>query len=118
MLDIQKIQKDFLFLQQKIHGNPVVFLDTAASAQKPGVVIDAVAESYTNHYANVHRGLYALSEQASEKYENTRKIVQNFIGAKHVEEIIFTKGTTESINLVAHALLANYFTPGDEIIIT
>ena len=118
MLDIQKIQKDFLFLQQKIHGNPVVFLDTAASAQKPGMVIDAVAESYTNHYANVHRGLYALSEQVSEKYENTRKIVQNFIGAKHVEEIIFTKGTTESINLVAHALLANYFTPGDEIIIT
>ena len=118
MLDIQKIQKDFLFLQQKIHGNPVVFLDTAASAQKPQVVIDAVAESYTNHYANVHRGLYALSEQATEKYENTRKIVQNFIGAKHVEEVIFTKGTTESINLVAHALLASYFTPGDEIIIT
>lgn len=118
MLDIQKIQKDFLFLKQMIHGNHVVFLDTAASAQKPKMVIDAVAESYTKGYANVHRGLYTLSEQATEKYENTRKITRDFIAAKHVEEIIFTKGATESINLVANGLAAHYFTSGDEIIIT
>ena len=88
MLDIKRIQKDFLFLQQKIHGNSVVFLDTAASAQKPQVVISATADSYINDYANVHRGSYSLSDEVTKKYEDTRKIIQNFIGAKYMEEII------------------------------
>lgn len=118
MLDIQKIRQDFPFLKQTIHGKPVVFLDTGASAQKPNIVIDAVKDSYTNDYANVHRGVYYLSDQATEKYEGTRKIVQHFIGAQKMEEIIFTKGTTESINLVASSLLDLYFNAGDEIIIT
>ncbi len=118
MLDIQKIRQDFPFLKQTIHGKPVVFLDTGASAQKPNIVIDAVKDSYTNDYANVHRGVYYLSDQATEKYEGTRKIVQHFIGAQKSQEIIFTKGTTESINLVASSLLDQYFNVGDEIIIT
>ncbi|WP_116963495.1 aminotransferase class V-fold PLP-dependent enzyme [Fastidiosibacter lacustris] len=118
MLDIQNIRRDFPFLKQMVHGKPVVFLDTGASAQKPNVVIDAVKESYTNDYANVHRGVYYLSDQATEKYEGTRKVVQNFLNAEKLEEIIFTKGTTESINLVASSLLDDYFEVGDEILIT
>ena len=118
MLDIQKIRQDFPFLKQTIHGKPVIFLDTVASAQKPNIVIDAVKDSYVNDYANVHRGVYSLSTQATKKYEGTRKIVQNFICAKKVEEIIFTKGTTESINLIANSLLDDYFNINDEIIIT
>lgn len=118
MLDIQKIRQNFPFLKQTIHGNPVVFLDTGSSAQKPNIVIDAVKDSYTNDYANVHRGVYYLSDQSTEKYEGTRKIVQHFIGAQKKEEIIFTKGTTESINLIANSLLDMYFNADDEIIIT
>ncbi len=118
MFEVEKVKKDFPFLQQKIHGKPVVFLDSGASAQKPACVINAIADSYTNNYANVHRGVYTLSDQATEKYEATRKKVQAFIHATHLEEVIFTKGTTEAINLVAFSLLENYFDEGDEIIIT
>ncbi|WP_119343777.1 aminotransferase class V-fold PLP-dependent enzyme [Facilibium subflavum] len=118
MFDIEKIRQDFPFLRQTIHGKPVVFLDTAASAQKPQVVIDAVTESYTNNYANVHRGVYTLSDQATEKYEGARKTVQKFIHATYFEEVIFTKGTTEAINLVAFSLLDTLFQPGDEILLT
>ncbi|MBK2123696.1 aminotransferase class V-fold PLP-dependent enzyme [Fangia hongkongensis] len=118
MFEVEKVKKDFPFLQQKIHGKPVVFLDSGASAQKPACVINAIADSYTNNYANVHRGVYTLSDQATEKYEATRKKVQAFIHAEHLEEVIFTKGTTEAINLVAFSLLENYFNEGDEIIIT
>ena len=118
MFDVQQVRKDFPFLQQKIHGKPVVFLDTGASAQKPKQVIEAVKDSYTNDYANVHRGVYRLSDQATEKYEGTRNIVRQFIRANKNEEIIFTKGTTESINLVAFSLLDLYLNKGDEIIIT
>ena len=118
MLNQTEIRRDFPFLKQKVHGQPVIFLDSAASAQKPQVVIDTVSEHYAFDYANVHRGVYTLSAKASEKYEQTRKVVQNFIHAENSDEIIFTKGTTESINLVAFSLLQNYFQTGDEIIIT
>lgn len=118
MLNIQKIREDFPFLKQNIHGVPVVFLDTSASAQKPNAVINAITDNYVNDYANVHRGVYHLSEKATANYENTRETVKDFIGAQKIEEIIFTKGTTESINLLANSLVDKYFIQGDEIIIT
>ncbi len=116
--DIEKVRKDFPALQQKIHGKPLVFLDTAASAQKPQVVIDLVTQSYTNNYANVHRGVYTLSDQATSNYESTRESVAEFIHAKSQKEVVFTKGATESINLVAQSLAQFYFKAGDEIILT
>jgi|APSaa5957512535_1039671.scaffolds.fasta_scaffold44101_1 cysteine desulfurase / selenocysteine lyase len=117
-LDIKKIRQDFPALKQKIHGKPLVFLDTAASAQKPQSVIDLVTQSYTNNYANVHRGVYTLSDQATSNYEATRQCIADFIGAKSADEIVFTKGTTESINLVAQSLSQFYFQEGDEVILT
>ncbi|MFZ9035059.1 MAG: aminotransferase class V-fold PLP-dependent enzyme [Francisellaceae bacterium] len=118
MLDSQQIKQDFPFLQQTVHGKPVVFLDTGASAQKPKQVIDTIADAYSQDYANVHRGVYTLSDRATEKYEAVRETVRQFINAGKKEEIIFTKGTTEAINLVANALVGNYLKAGDEIIIT
>lgn len=118
MLDIQKIRKEFPFLQQKHNDCSIVYLDTAASAQKPLYVINDIKNNYINNYANVHRGIYNLSDKATEKYENTRYIVKKFINANTVKEIIFTKGTTESINLIAYSLLNKYFDKNDEIIIT
>ena len=104
MYDINKIRKDFPFLSQSINDKHVVFFDTGASAQKPQVVIDAIADAYAFSYANVHRGVYFLSQEASENYENVRSIVQKFIHAKSRNEIVITKGTTEAINLVANSL--------------
>ena len=104
MYDVNKIRKDFPFLSQSINNKPVVFFDTGASAQKPQVVIDAIANAYAFSYANVHRGVYFLSQEASDKYENVRSIVQKFINAKREDEIVITNGTTESINLVVNSL--------------
>ncbi len=116
--DVTKIREDFPALKQKIHGKDLVFLDSAASAQKPQCVIDAVTEAYTNNYANIHRGVYSLSDKATDAYEATRQVVQNFINAESSNEVIFTKGTTEAINFLASSLSKKYLQKGDEVILT
>lgn len=118
MYDVNKIREGFPFLSQSINNKPVVFFDTGASAQKPQVVIDAISNAYAFSYANVHRGVYFLSQEASDRYENVRSIVQKFINAKSQNEIVITKGTTEAINLVANSLGIDFINAGDEIIVT
>lgn len=118
MYDIARIRNDFPFLSQSINDKPVVFFDTGASAQKPQVVIDAIAKAYAFSYANVHRGVYFLSQEASEKFENVRTSVQKFINAGKQEEVVFTKGTTEAINLIANSLGGDELFNGDEIVVT
>lgn len=117
-LDIQAIRKDFPILEQSFGGKPLVFLDSAASSQKPVQVIEAMGEYYRCCYANVHRGVYALSERATEMYEAARKTVARFIGARTWREVIFTRNATESVNLVAHTWARANLRPGDEILIT
>ena len=117
MYDVNKIRKDFPFLSQSVNDKPVVFFDTGASAQKPQVVIDAIANAYAFSYANVHRGVYFLSQEASDRYENVRSIVQKFINAKSENEIVITKGTTEAINLVANSL-DGFIGADGEIVVT
>lgn len=118
MYDITKIRKDFPFLSQTINNKPVIFFDTGASAQKPKAVIDAIADAYAFSYANVHRGVYFLSQEASNKYERVRGLVKEFINAPREEEIVLTKGTTDSINILASSLGEWYLNKGDEIIVT
>ncbi|QIV94297.1 aminotransferase class V-fold PLP-dependent enzyme [Allofrancisella frigidaquae] len=118
MIDIDNIRKDFPFLAQSVNNKPVVFFDTGASAQKPQVVIDAVANAYAFSYANVHRGVYFLSQEASDRYENVRAIVKEFINAKSQNEIVMTKGSTEAINLVANSLGNAVLHEEDEIVVT
>ncbi len=114
---ISKIRKDFPVLEQRIKGKPLVFLDTAASSQKPVQVIEGMRDFYLNSYANIHRGLYTLSQKSSTAYEHARAKVQKFINAKSSKEIVFTKNTTESINLVASSL-GQSLQAGDEIILS
>ena len=116
MLDVNKIKKDFPILNRKINGNRLVYLDNSATTQKPIQVINAIKEYYENYNANVHRGIYKLSEEATYKYEEAHKKVGDFINADH-NEIIFTKNTTESLNLLAYSLTSN-LKEGDEIILT
>jgi cysteine desulfurase/selenocysteine lyase len=117
-LDARAIRADFPVLNQKVNGKPLAFLDSAASSQKPLAVIEAMSEYYRTTHANVHRGVYALSERATELYENARKKVARFIGAKSSREIVFTRNTTESINLVAQAWGRANLKPGDEVLLT
>lgn len=114
----EQIRKDFPILQTKVNGKPLVYLDNAATAQKPVVVIDRMNDYYRNENANVHRGIHTLSQQATTDYESTRKKVLAFIHAAEEEEIIFTSGTTESINLVASTFARMVLKPGDEILIS
>ncbi|CAK7193048.1 Cysteine desulfurase [Commensalibacter sp. Nvir] len=102
-LDIKKIRNDFPILNQTINNNPFVFLDSAASAQKPLQVIEAIKKTICSHYANVHRGIYTISEKMTDDYEQVRKLIAQFINASSASEIIFTKNSTEAINLVAHS---------------
>nr|AAV29651.1 NT02FT0820 [synthetic construct] len=118
MYDVYKIRQDFPFLAQKINNKSVLFFDTGASAQKPQAVIECVAEAYAYNYANVHRGVYSLSQEASEKYENVRQIVQKFLNSKSADEIVITKGTTEAINLVASSIGKGIIRSDDEIVVT
>lgn len=118
MYDVNKIRQDFPFLAQKINNKSVLFFDTGASAQKPQAVIESIAEAYEYNYANVHRGVYSLSQKASEKYENVRQIVQKFLNSKSADEIVITKGTTEAINLVARGIGESIIKTNDEIIVT
>ncbi len=101
-----------------MHGKPLIYLDTAATAQKPQVVIDAITDFYQNEYATVHRAIYEISVEATRKFQEARKIAQTFVNASSTDEIIFTRGTTESINLVAYSFCKRFVKPGDEIIIS
>ena len=118
MYDAQKIRADFPILGREVNGKPLVYLDNGASAQKPKCVIDAVTRAYSHEYANVHRGLHYLSNLATEKYEAVRGIVARFLGAKDENEIVFTSGTTEGINLVAYGWAMPRMQPGDEIVLS
>jgi len=116
--DVMKVRADFPILARQVHGKPLVYLDSAASAQKPRQVIDAIANAYSNEYANVHRGAYYLSETATAAYESAREKVRAFINAASIKEVVFTKGATEAINLVAATWGRAFIKAGDEIVIT
>ncbi len=116
--DVDAIRADFPILHQEINGKPLVYLDNAASAQRPAAVIDAIAHYYRHDHANVHRGVHTLSQRATEAYEAARETVRAHINAASTKEIIFTRGTTESINLVAQSYAGSKLKPGDEVLIT
>ena len=116
--NIAKIRQDFPVLDQQIKGQPLVYLDNAATTQKPQVVMDAISQFYSTNNANVHRGAHTLSDNATELFEKARSSVQAFINAKHCHEIIWTRGTTEAINMIANGLAQIHLKPGDEIIIS
>ena len=102
--DVQKIRKEFPILSRKVNGKSLIYFDSGATSQKPKQVIDAITKYYSEQNANIHRGVHALSQEITSAYENARTTIQKHIGAKHSHEIIFTSGTTESINLVASTL--------------
>ena len=116
--DWNRIREDFPILQQQVHGSPLIYFDNAATSQKPRVVLDALRRYYENDNANVHRGLHELSSRATEAYENARRSVADYLGAGSADEIIFTRGTTESINLVASAWGEKFVHAGDVILLT
>ena len=116
--DTDRIRKDFPILGRQVHGSPLVYLDSAASSQKPVQVLDAMDQYYLHTHANVHRGVHQLSQEATEAFEQARRDVAAFIGAGSPEEVIFTRGTTESINLVAYTFGLSRLQPGDEIILS
>ena len=118
MYDVAEVRRDFPILSREVHGKPLVYLDNGASAQKPQVVIDAVTRAYAEEYANVHRGLHFLSNLATDKYEAVRGTIARFLNAAHEDEIIFTSGTTEAINLISYAWAAPRFQAGDEIVVS
>ncbi|MFN3659392.1 MAG: cysteine desulfurase [Pseudolabrys sp.] len=117
-LDIARIRADFPALAMQVYGKPLVYLDNAASAQKPKAVLDRIQKAYTEQYANVHRGLHYLANEATEAYEGARETVQRFINAARKEEIIFTRNATESINLVAYTFGRERISQGDEIVLS
>ena len=117
-MDITKIRNDFPILQQTVYNKPLVYFDNAATTQKPRCVVEKITEEYYNANANIHRGVHFLSQQATEAHEAARRSVQRFINAAKPEEIIFTRGTTEAINLVASSFVAECMQPGDEVIIS
>jgi cysteine desulfurase/selenocysteine lyase len=117
-LDVARIRADFPILQRTVDGRPLVYLDSAATSQKPRQVIDAESDFYANHNANAHRGLYLLAEEATERYEAARARLASFVGAPQPETIVFTRGTTESTNLVAYAWARRFVKEGDEILLT
>jgi len=116
--DVEKIRRDFPILHQGVHGKPLVYLDNAATTQKPLAVIEAIEHYYRHDNSNIHRGVHALSERATEHYEKTRTAVQRFLNAADSKEIIFTRGTTEAINLVAQTYGRKHVGAGDEVLIT
>ena len=118
MFDVDAVRAEFPILSRQVNGKPLVYLDSGASAQKPQVVIDAVSRAYSHEYANVHRGLHYLSNLATDKYEAVRATVQRFLNAGHEDEILFTSGTTEGINLVSYGWAAPRMQPGDEIVLS
>ncbi len=117
-LDARKLRADFPIFQQQIHGKPLAYLDSAATAQKPRQVLDAVRDFYETSYANVHRGVYELSERATAAYEGARQTLAEFVNAPSSKEIIFTRNATESLNLVAYAWGLHNLGPGDIVVVT
>jgi cysteine desulfurase/selenocysteine lyase len=118
MLDIQNIRRDFPILEQRVYGKPLVYFDNAATTQKPRVVVEQIKDAYYNVNANIHRGVHFLSQAATEAHEEARRSVQSFLNARHAHEIVFTRGTTEAINLIASSFTDAFLSPGDEVIIS
>jgi cysteine desulfurase / selenocysteine lyase len=116
--DVEAVRRDFPILSTKVHGKPLVFLDSGASAQKPRQVIDTVREVYEKGYANIHRGVYQLSQYATERFEGVRGKVAKFINAGSADEIVFTRNGTEAVNLVAQSYGRTFFKEGDEVVIS
>ncbi|MCX8132541.1 MAG: cysteine desulfurase [Roseococcus sp.] len=117
-LDVARVRQDFPILATTVHGRPLVFLDSGASAQKPRAVIEAMTRCMETAYANVHRGAYRLSELATEAYEAARAAAQRFLGAEHAEEIVFTRNSTEAFNLVAHSFGRALLKPGQAVLVS
>jgi cysteine desulfurase/selenocysteine lyase len=117
-INIEKIRKDFPILSRSVNGKPLTYLDNAATTQKPQPVIDAIVDYYTNYNSNIHRGAHHLSNLATEAHEAARNTIKDYINARHDREIIFTRGTTEAINLVASSFGQAFVKPGDEVIVT
>ncbi len=117
-LDVAAIRADFPILARRIGDKPLVYLDSAATSQKPVQVIRAVSDFYENHNANAHRGIYQLGEEATELFEGARVKIARFLGAQEAATIVFTRGTTESMNLVAQGWGRKFLKPGDEILLT
>ena len=117
-LDVERVRQDFAILRQTAYGRPLVYLDNAATAQKPRQVLDAMQEAYETYYSNVHRGVHHLSQRSTDAFEAARDKVARFINAKSVDEIVFTRGGTESINLVAATYGRKFLNEGDEIVIS
>ncbi|MGH9443326.1 MAG: SufS family cysteine desulfurase [Thermoanaerobaculia bacterium] len=118
VLEVGRIRRDFPILAAKVHGKDLVYLDNAASSQKPSAVIDSERDVYTRYYSNIHRGVHWLSEQSTKAYEDARRKVQRFVHARECREIVFVRGTTEAINLVAQTYGRRHVTSGDEVLIT
>jgi len=118
MYDVNNVRAEFPILSRTVNGKPLVYLDNGASAQKPQIVIDAMTNAYSMEYANVHRGLHFLSNLATDRYEAVRGKIARFLNAPSADEIVFTTGTTEAINLVSYAWAAPRFQPGDEIVLS
>lgn len=118
MLDVCKIREDFPILEEKVYGKPLVYLDNGATSQRPRSVVEKMTEYYLRYNSNVHRGVHFLSNKCTDANEEAREIVREFIHAAFVEEVIFTRGTTESINLVAHSFGEAFIHEGDEILVT
>jgi cysteine desulfurase/selenocysteine lyase len=117
-INIEKIRADFPILSRKVNGKPLIYFDNGATSQKPVQVIDAIANYYSDQNANIHRGVHTLSQEITVAYEKARATVQKHLNAKHAHEIVFTSGTTESINLVAHTFGRKFISKGDEVIVT
>jgi len=117
-LDVERVRADFPLLTRTVHGKPLVYFDTAASAQRPLAVLNAIDDFYRHHNANIHRGVHTLSQEATEAYESARARLARFLNAARPGEVVFTRGTTESINLVANSFLGPRLEAGDEIVIT
>src|ERR1041385_7786401 len=116
--DVKRIRQDFPILSMQVYGKPLIYLDNAASAQKPQAVLDRLQQAYTAEYANVHRGLHYLANAATEAYEGAREKVRAFLNAERAEEIIFPRNATEAINLVAYTFARERIKPGDEIVLS
>ncbi len=117
-LDVYRIREDFPLLKREVHGKPLVYLDNAATTQKPQAVLDALMEAYSGYYSNIHRGVHWLSQQATTAHEQARRKVKEFLNARHEREIVFTRNATESINLVASSYGRAFLREGDEILIS
>src|SRR5690348_10178602 len=116
--DVAHARRDFEILERTVYGRPLVYLDSAASAQKPRQVLDAMRAFATSEYANVHRGVHYLSAKATERYEAARETVRKFLNAAHASEVVFTKGGTEAMNLVAYSWAMPRIQPSDEIVLS